>query len=60
MAACVMHCLAVKFRTVFRGTLAARRHRPVVALSIIETMIDVPIEVFGPVKPRSSPDEQAS
>jgi|HubBroStandDraft_6_1064221.scaffolds.fasta_scaffold95090_4 hypothetical protein len=35
MAMFVMHCVAVKFRTMFRRTLAARRHRAVVALAIV-------------------------
>ena len=57
MAARVMHRLAVKFCTMFRRMLAARWHRPVVALAKVETMIDVSIEVVRPVIPRSSPDK---
>lgn len=57
MAAWVMHRLAVKFGTVFRRTLAAPWHRPAVAFAKVKTMIDMPIEVVGSVKPGSSPDE---
>jgi hypothetical protein len=45
MATFVMHCVAVKFRTVFRRMLAARRHGAVVALAIVQMMIDVPVEM---------------
>jgi len=55
MTTCVMHRLAVKFCTMFRRTLAACWHRPVVALAVVEMMIDVSIEAVGPVKPGSQP-----
>jgi len=57
MAMYIMHCLAVKLCTVFRWAFTARRHRPVVALAKVETMIDVSIETIRPVEPRSRPDE---
>jgi hypothetical protein len=57
MATWVMHCFAVKLRTMFGWTLAARGHRPVVALPKIETMIDMSVEIARPVVPRSYPDE---
>jgi hypothetical protein len=57
MATWIMHRLAVKFCTMFRRMLAAPRHRPVVALPIVEMMIDVSIEAVRPVKPGSSPDK---
>jgi hypothetical protein len=41
----VMHGFAVKLGTMFRWTLAARWHRPLVALTIVELMIHVPIEM---------------
>ncbi len=60
MTSYVMHCLAVKLRAVFRRILAARRHWAVVALAIVEIMIDVPVEVIRPVIPGASPDEYAA
>jgi len=54
---CVMHCLAVKFCTVFRRMLAARGKSPVVALAVIELVIDVSVEMFRPVEPRSRADK---
>jgi hypothetical protein len=46
MTVYVVHCLAVKLCAVFRWTLAARRHWPVVAFAKVETMIDVSIEMI--------------
>jgi hypothetical protein len=57
MATWVMRCFAVKLCTMFRWTLAARWHRPVVSLAKVEMMIDVSVEMFRPVVPRSRPDE---
>ena len=57
MAVCVMHCLAVKFCTVFRRMLAARGKRPVVTLAVIETVIDVSVEMFRSVEPGSRADK---
>jgi hypothetical protein len=45
MAMFVMHGFAVKLGTMFRRTLAARWHGSFVALTIVEMMIDVPVEV---------------
>ena len=42
MTVYVVHSLAVKLCAMFRWTLAARGHWPVVALPKIETMINVP------------------
>jgi hypothetical protein len=53
----VMHCRAVKFRTVFRDVLAAPWHGSVVAFAKIEVMIHVSIEMLRTVKPRSRTDE---
>jgi hypothetical protein len=36
---------------------AASWHGPMVALAIVEMMIDVPVEMIRPVVPRTSPDE---
>jgi hypothetical protein len=60
MAMWVMHCLAVKLRTMFGWTLAAPRHSPAVALPKVETMIDMSVEITRPVVPRSSPEEYAA
>ena len=54
---CVMHCLAVKFCTVFRRMLAASGKTPMVALAVIELVIDVSIEMFRPVEPGSRADK---
>ena len=56
----VVHCLSMELGTVFRRMLTARRETSVVALAIIEMMIDVPIEVIGSMKPGARPDEYAS
>ena len=60
MAMRVMHRLAVKFRTVFGRTLAALGHMPVIALAIVQIMIDVSVKMFRPVIPRSRPDEHTA
>jgi hypothetical protein len=57
MATFVMHCLAVKFCTVFRRTLAARRQSAMVAFAVIEMVIDVSVEAIRPVEPRSRADK---
>jgi len=41
----IMHGLAMKFGPVFCGLSAARGHRSVVPLAIIEMMIDVSVEI---------------
>ena len=41
----VMHCLTVKLGTVFRRSRATRWKLAVVALAIVEMMIDVPVEM---------------
>ena len=60
MAVGIMHCLAVKFRAMFRRTLAARWHRPVISLAIVEMMINVSIEVIRPMKPGTRADEHTA
>jgi len=57
MAMRVMHGVAVKFSAVFRWMFAARREVAMVALAIVEMMIDVSVEAFRPVKPGSRTDE---
>jgi hypothetical protein len=60
MAASVMHRLAVELRPVFGGLLAPRRKTPVIALAVVELMIDVPVEMILSVEPRSRPDEYSA
>ena len=52
---CVMHCLAVKFCTVFRRMLAADGKLPMVALAVVELVIDVSIEMFRPANQGPAP-----
>ena len=56
----VVHCLAVKLCAVFRWTLAACGHWPVVAFAKVEMMIDVSVEMIRPVIPRPRPDENTA
>ena len=60
MAMSVMHCLTVKLCTVFRRSLAARWHGPVIALAIVQMMIHVSIEMLRPMEPRSRTNEYAA
>jgi len=53
----IMHGFAVERRTVFYRMLTTRRVRPMVALAIVEMVIDVSVEVIRPMKPRSCADE---
>jgi hypothetical protein len=55
-----MHCLAVKLGTVFRWSLAARWKLAVVALAIVEMMIDVSVEMIRPVIPGARTDEDTA
>jgi hypothetical protein len=55
-----MHCLAVKFRPVLCGMLAACRKTPMVALAIIEVVIDVSVEAIRAVEPRPGTDENTA
>lgn len=60
MATNIMHRLAVKLCTMFRWALAARGHRPAVALAIVETVIDVSVEMIRPVVPGSRANENTA
>ena len=60
MSMYVMHRLAVKLCAVFRRSRATRRHCAVVALAIVELMIDVAVEMIRPVVPRPSADEDTA
>ncbi len=57
MAMRIMHGLSAKLFMMFHRTLSARRQRPMVAMAIVEVMIDVSIEMLRPVEPWSGPDE---
>ena len=57
MAVGVMHRCAMKFPALSHWMLAACGHRSMIALPIVEMMIDVSIEMFRAVKPRSSANE---
>ena len=59
MAMRIMHRLAVKFCTVLRWMLAPRRKISMVALAVIETVINMPVKSVGPVKPGSGANKQA-
>jgi len=56
----IMHCVSMELSAVLSGMLAARGERPVVAVAIVEMMIDVPVEMFRPVEPRSRANEYAA
>ena len=60
MSTYIVHCLTVKLCAVFRRSRATRRHGPVVALAIVELMIDVAVEMIRPVIPRASSDEYSA
>lgn len=56
----VMHCFAAKSLMVFHRMLSARRHRPVIALAIVEVMIDMSIETFRSMEPWAGSDEYSA
>ena len=56
----IMHSPTVKLCAVLRRSSAARWERPVVALAIVEIMIDVAVEMIRPVIPRASADEDTA
>jgi hypothetical protein len=56
----VMHGFAVKLGTMFCWPLAARWHGPLIALTIVEMMIDVSVEMACPVIPRSRSNKYAA
>ena len=60
MTMCVVHGAAMKLCTVFCWALAPAWHRPAVALAKVETMIDVSVEAFRPVKPGSGAEEYSA
>lgn len=56
----IMHCLAVKLRTMFRWMLAASGKTTVITVAIVVVMIDVSVEMFRPMKPRSGSNKHAA
>ena len=60
MTVWVMHRLAMKLSTVFRRGLATGWKLAMVALAIVEMMIDVSVETIRPVIPGSGPDEDTA
>jgi hypothetical protein len=60
MAACVMHCLAVKLCAPVHWTLAARGHRPAITLAKVEAMIDMSVETLRPVEPGPRSEKYAA
>src|ERR1700691_6456379 len=53
----VMHRLAVELRAVFRRMFTSCGRWPVIALAIVQVMIDVSVEVIRTMKPRTCADE---
>lgn len=60
MTMLVMHGVAVEFAALRCGALAARGHRPVIAVAIVEVVVNVTVETVRTVKPRTSADEDAA
>jgi hypothetical protein len=60
MTAWVMHCLAMKLGPVFRRSRATGWKLAMVALAIVEMMIDVSVEMIRPVIPGSRADEDTA
>ncbi len=60
MATWIMHRLTMECRTLFRRTLTARRHRTTIALAIVETVIDVPVEMRRPAIEGTCANEDAA
>jgi hypothetical protein len=56
----VMHSVAMKFSAMFRWMFAASGEATMVALAIVEMMIDVSVEVIRPVKPGSRTNEHTA
>jgi len=56
----IVHGITVKLTTILRRMFAASRRRPVVALPIVEMMIDMAVKILRPVEPRPSSDEEAA
>ena len=56
----IVHGLPMKFRTVIRRMLPARREAAVITLPVVEVVIHMPIKMITPVIPRSRADEDAA
>ena len=53
----IMHCISMELSAVLSGLCAARGERPMIALAIVQMMIDVPVKMFRSVEPRSRAKE---
>ncbi len=53
----VMHCRAMKLGAMLCGSCAPLRERSMIALAVIEMMVDMSVEVFRSVIPRTRADE---
>ena len=60
MATSVMHRGSVEFCSVLRRMLTACGHRPVIALAVVELMINVPVEMLRAMEPRPGSDEYST
>lgn len=56
----IMHCLAVKFRSAITRVFSTSRRRTVIAVAIIQMMVDVAIEMISAVVPRACTDKHAA
>jgi hypothetical protein len=55
----IVHRSAAKLLVMFHRTFPASRKTPMVAVAIVEVMIDMPIEMRWSVEPRPGADEYA-
>src|ERR1700685_816177 len=56
----IVHCLTAKLCAVFRRSRTARGRSAVVALAIVQMMIDMTVEMIRPVVPGASADEDTA
>jgi hypothetical protein len=57
MAMSIVPRLTVKLPALFRRMFAPRRKPAMVALAVIKVMIHVPVKMFRPMEPGTSPYE---
>ena len=60
MSVRIMHGLTMKLSPMIDRVLAARGHRSVISLPVVQTMIHMAIETIRPMEPGSSTDEHAT
>jgi hypothetical protein len=56
----IVHRLAMEFSPLRDRMLSPPRHRSVIAMTVIEVMIDMAIEMIGAMEPRSSSNEHTA